>query len=467
MDNLPAPPPELFVQLGVLDAEKLKRCVEFQDTFGKQGLSISLAHVVLNLGMAKPEQVARVLAHKGTASLRCPSCSRRFTVPDFQANRRYKCEPCMMYLEVVVDESLLSPPIPGQQAPSPSPFPGVPRAASAGYLTPTPGALARKDPFEGRQFGGKYKILKRLAKGGMGAVYLAQNIQTSQQVAVKILTEEFSKMPGIQGRFKREASATGRLKHENIVDTIEMAQEESWTYIVMEYVDGGSLIDLIMKEKKIAPVRTVEIMSDILAGLHYAHQHGVIHRDIKPANILLTSAGRAKVIDFGLAKDAEAQTILTLSGNVVGTPAYMAPEQAKGEGSGPPADLYSCGILSFLMLTGRKPFEGKSLVDTLNKQIYDPLPSIRETSPEVPPALEEVVKRMCAKDPTTRQRSPAVAIVALRKAVGLPVDESAIPKEDLAPPPTDNVWPLVAGILAGGAASWAALWWVMTRVMIK
>jgi serine/threonine-protein kinase len=145
----------------------------------------------------------------------------------------------------------------------------------------------------------------------------------------------------------------------------------------------------------------------------------------------------------------------------------MAPEQAKGEGSGPAADLYSCGILTFLMLTGRKPFEGKSLVDTLNKQIYDPLPSIRESSPEVPPALEDAVKKMCAKDPTARQRSPAVAIVALRKAVGLPVDESAIPKEDLAPLPSDSVWPLVAGILAGGAASWAALWWVMTRVMLK
>src|SRR5204862_2232436 len=120
------------------------------------------------------------------------------------------------------------------------------------------------------------------------------------------------------------------------------------------------------KEKKIAPLRTVEIMSDILAGLHHAHQRGVIHRDIKPANVLLTSQGRAKVIDFGLAKDAEAQTILTLSGNVVGTPAYMAPEQAKGDGSGPSADLYSCGILTFLLLTGRKPFEGDRKSTRLN-----------------------------------------------------------------------------------------------------
>src|SRR5689334_24026900 len=148
MESAPAPPPELFVKLGVLDSEKLKRCLEFQQTFEKQGLHLTLAHVILNLGMARPEQVARALAHQQTASLRCPSCSRRFTVPDFQAPRRYKCEPCMTYLEVVVDEALISPPLPGQQAPSPppgSPLPQLPRAPSAGYLTPTPGAIVRKD----------------------------------------------------------------------------------------------------------------------------------------------------------------------------------------------------------------------------------------------------------------------------------------------------------------------------------
>jgi len=243
-----------------------------------------------------------------------------------------------------------------------------------------------------------------------------------------------------------------------------MAKEENYTYIVMEYVDGGSLIELIVKEKKIAPLRTVEIMCDILSGLQHAHDHGVIHRDIKPANVLLTSQGRAKVIDFGLAKDAEAQTILTLSGNVVGTPAYMAPEQARGEGSGPPADLYSCGILSFLMLTGRKPFEGKSLVDTLNKQINDPLPSIRETSPEVSSALEDVIRKMCAKEPAKRYQSPAETIVAFRRAMGLPVDESmlaAIPKGTVSS--GENVWPLVAGILAAGAACWWLLWWMMPK----
>ena len=471
MESAAAPPPDLFVKLGVLDSEKLKRCLEFQQTFEKQGLHLTLAHVILNLGMARPEQVARALAHQQTASLRCPSCSRRFTVPDFQAPRRYKCEPCMTYLEIVVDENLLAPLAPIAQSPTPTPGAPMP-PPGAGHRTPTPASptpvpTPRKDPFEGRSFGGKYRILRRLAKGGMGAVYLAERHQDGGKVAVKILTEEFSRMPGIQGRFKREASATGRLEHPNIVATLEMAKEETYTYIVMEYVDGGSLIDALNKSRKLPPARAVEIMSDILSGLDHAHQRGVIHRDIKPANVLLTAEGRAKVIDFGLAKDAEAQTILTLSGNVVGTPAYMAPEQARGDGSGPLADLYSCGILLFLLLTGRKPFEGKSLVDTLNKQINDPLPSIRELSPEVPEKLEEVVKKMCAKEPGKRHASPPLAISALRKSVGLQEETKVRTAPDgQAPAPATaeaeaGVWPAVAGILAAGAAAWAMLWWVM------
>src|SRR5687767_7294295 len=152
MESPGQPAPDMFVQLGILDAEKLKRCLEFQATFDKQGLSLPLAHVILNLGMAKPEQVGRVLSHKGTASLRCPSCSRRFTVPDFQANRRYKCEPCMTYLEVVVDETLLAPlPVPASQELAPNPAgavlpPNIPRVPSPmpSYSSPSP--HPKKDP---------------------------------------------------------------------------------------------------------------------------------------------------------------------------------------------------------------------------------------------------------------------------------------------------------------------------------
>ncbi|HEX7900679.1 MAG TPA: serine/threonine-protein kinase [Planctomycetota bacterium] len=455
-ENAAPPAPQLFVELGVITAEQLKTCQTTQDDFRKQGVILALANVIVNLGIAPPDRVARVLAHLGTAALRCASCSRRYTVPDFQANRRYKCEPCKKYLDVVPDDSLL----PAAAPPAPAgaqPLPDSPLAP--------PGP--KKDAFEGRQMG-PYKIVKRIGKGGMGAVYMGEK-EDGSKFAVKILTEEFSKMPGIQGRFKREANAVFKLHHPSIVETIEMSRDQGYVFIVMELVDGGSLIDLIVKERRLKPDKAVPIMCDILAGLHHAHERGIVHRDIKPANVLMTTDGRAKVIDFGLAKDAEAQTILTLSGNVVGTPAYMAPEQAKGDATGPPADQYSCAILLWLMLTGKKPFEGKSLVDTLNKQINDPLPSARDLNPDVSEALDKVIRKMAAKEPEKRYATPIHAAIELRSACGLPADPSleavlaaaaALPRANA---PADAASPSTPGAPApaGASAPWGVADWIL------
>lgn len=432
------PEPELFVRLGILTEAKLEECLAAQKSLRDQGVALPLPQVILNLGAAPPEQVARAVAHQGTAVLRCPQCRRRFTVADFQAHRRYKCEPCRAYLEMVPEEILGA---------------GPPGSGSEPSAAP-----ARKDPFEGRTIG-TWQVLRRIAKGGMGAVYLGQHAQSGRKVAIKILTEEYSRMPGIQGRFKREADTTLRLQHPNIVETLEMGQDGPHTYIVSEYVEGGSLADLVVREKKLPPRRAVEIVCDVLSALHHAHGRGVVHRDVKPANVLLTADGRAKVIDFGLAKDAEANTILTLSGNIVGTPAYMAPEQAMGEPAGPPADLYSCGILLYLMLTGRKPFEGKSLVETLRKQIHEPLPPVRPQNPEVPEALEKVLRKICAKQPAQRYRTLPEAMAALRKAAGLPPGPGA---EAVLPAP--GRWParatLWAALAAAAAGAIAAIAWL-------
>ena len=436
--------PALFVQLGVLTEEGLKQCQEFQRTFEKQGVVLPLANVIVNLGLAKPEQVARVLAHQGTGSLRCPQCRRRFTVPEFQATRRYKCEKCLVYLDMVVDDSLQPS---AEPAAAPKPRQEDPLAAVLPTVLPYTPPGPRVDPFEGKTFGA-YRIVKRIAKGGMGAVYLGERTSDGGKVAIKILTEEFSRMPGIEGRFKREASTGGRLEHPNIVATDEIEREGPYTYLVMEYVDGGSLVDLIVREKRLAPARAIPLMADILQGLQHAHDRGILHRDIKPGNVLLTSSGQAKVIDFGLAKDAEAQTILTLAGNVVGTPAYMAPEQAKGDGASPASDQYSCGILMYLMLTGRKPFEGRSIIDTLNKQIHDALPSVRLYNPDVTEELEKVIRKMCAKEPEKRYASPLDAASALRKTIGLP----ALVKP---PPPAAPGGPAPAAAAADtGVKSW-------------
>ncbi len=364
----------------------------------------------------------------GAAKLRCPGCDRRYTVPDYLPTRRYKCSACLVYLE---------------------------RAAEP--KAPAAPAAARQDPFEGRVFG-EYRLQKRVGKGGMGLVYRGERTEDRRPVAVKVLTEEISRMPGIQKRFEREAAASARLEHPNIAATLHMGREGNSAYIVTEFVEGGSLEDLILREKRLDPARTVAILGDVLEGLHQAHERGVTHRDIKPGNILLTAEGHAKVIDFGLAMDAEAQTILTMTGTVMGTPSFMSPEQAKGERGGPASDQYSCGILGWYMMTGRKPFEGKGIMEILMKQVNDPLPSARALNPDIPEATEKVLARMALKDPAQRYASASAAAAALRRSVGAGKEEE-VPEPAAAAPACaapagrrlcDSVWFWgVAGAILG------------------
>ena len=381
----------------------------------------------------------------GTAVLRCGSCNRRYTVPDYVPTRRYKCSACLVYLE---------------------------RVADAADPKGPPGVAVRKDPFEGRRFG-EYRLLRRLGKGGMGLVYLGERDSDGLKVAVKILSEEISRMPGIQKRFEREGTASARLEHPSIAVTLHMGQEGASAYIIAEYVDGGSIEDLLLREKRLAPERMAAVIGDVLSGLHHAHERGITHRDIKPGNILMTSDGRPKLIDFGLAMDAEAQSIITVTGTVMGTPSFMSPEQAKGERGGPLSDQYSCGILGWTLLTGRKPFEGKGIMDILMKQVNEPLPSARALVPAVPPEMEKVLARMTDKDPARRYFSAAAAASALRRSAGLPAPEVPEPEPALAPASAeeapapsgrrlrDSVW--FWGAIGGGIGVLAALAWKFLR----
>jgi serine/threonine-protein kinase len=443
---------ENLVKLGVIDAAKLQQAQSRLDELRQSGKMLKLADVVVQLGYGTRDAVARAILHEGTAVFRCPTCKRRYTVPEFQSPRRYRCSPCKAYLELVLD----------------------------GIFTPDEGAAApvRRDKFQDRIFG-KYKILRPIAKGGMGAVYLGEHVELGKKVAIKILTEEYSKMPGIQGRFKREATAGGRLEHPNIVTVLDMDQADGYAYIVTEFVDGPSLEQLIQKEKQFTPERAIDIVSGVLSGLQHAHDHGVIHRDIKPANIIVSTAGNAKVIDFGLAKDAESQTILTMAGNVMGTPSYMSPEQARGEQAAASSDLYACGIILFQLLTGRKPFEGRGIVEILDKQLNAPLPQLRSINPAVSESLDRVVRKMTAKKPEQRYGSPNEAIEALLvalkgPAVSATVTAIAPPQREAAPPPpppkpaAPPPRPATARAAApaparGGGATW--VWVVISLVL--
>lgn len=377
------PPDSLWTQLGILTPEALEDCRKARESIGV---------AAIKLGLATTDQAGRVHAHLRIAKLTCPGCRKRFTVPEFQAQRRYKCAPCAQYL---VFHAANNPKILLELQP--------------------PLEDTDQDPLTGKVFG-KYTILRPLAKGGMGTVYTGMDNATQKKVAIKILTEEFSRTPGIKGRFKREASAGEKLEHPNIVSIIDTGQEGELIYIVSELVEGPCLGTTIIREGKLSQKRAVKILTGILSGLAHAHEQGIIHRDIKPANILLAPGDVVKIIDFGLAKDAESQTILTMAGNIMGTPSYMSPEQAKGEEASHAADLYACGILGYLMLTGKKPFHGKKLLDTVRMHVETPFPSIREREPEVPLALETVINRLAEKEPSHRYPSAKKTLEALKRA---------------------------------------------------
>ncbi len=282
------------------------------------------------------------------------------------------------------------------------------------------------DTSPGALFDGRYRIVSRLGQGGMARVFLAQDESLHRQVAVKVLADRHSDDPHFIERFQREARAAARLNHPNIVQVYDQSQTAGMSYIVQEYVEGETLKDLIRRESPIEPRRAITIALQILAALRVAHQQGVIHRDVKPQNILVQPDGKIKVADFGIASAGD--TEMTEAGSIVGTAQYLAPEQARGLPVGPPADLYAVGIVLYEMLSGRVPFEGEAAVTVAMRHVQEAPEALTDRNPLVPVALESVVMRALAKDPTQRyQSADQMGIELDRVRQGLPIsDETSV-----------------------------------------
>ena len=282
------------------------------------------------------------------------------------------------------------------------------------------------DTSEGALFAGRYRIIRRLGQGGMARVFLAQDESLHREVAIKVLADRHSDDPHFIERFQREARAAARLNHPNIVQVYDQSQG-GMSFIVQEYVEGETLKDLIRRESPLDPRRAITIALQILAALRVAHQQGVIHRDVKPQNILMQPDGKLKVADFGIAS-AGGDTEMTEAGSIVGTAQYLAPEQARGLPVGPPADLYSVGIVLYEMLSGRVPFEGDSAVNVAMRHVQEAPEALTDRNPLVPVALESVVMRALAKDPRERfQSADEMGVELDRVRQGLPIsDETAV-----------------------------------------
>lgn len=255
-----------------------------------------------------------------------------------------------------------------------------------------------------QEVAGRYRLDRRLGAGGMSTVFMALDTVLERPVAVKLLAEHLADDEAFVARFRREALAAARLQHPNIVQVFDSGLDEpsGRHYIVMEYVEGPSCADLIRDQGVLDIRQAVSIVRDACHGLDYAHRAGVVHRDVKPGNLLISrDSGAAKLADFGIAKAAE-QTRITQVGSVLGTAAYLSPEQATGAESTPASDIYSLGVCAYQFLSGRLPHEYGSLTELALKQQSESVEPIRAFRREVPEALDRAIRVCLERDPAAR-----------------------------------------------------------------
>ena len=326
---------------------------------------------------------------------------------------------------------------------------------------------------DGHTYGGRYAILERVGTGGMAEVYRARDELLGREVAVKVLSERLSRDRSFVERFRREAQAAANLNHPNIVSLFDYGSDDDTYFIVMEFIDGSSLSDIIHREGALMPERAAEIGSDVAKALERAHAQGLVHRDIKSGNIMITRTGQTKVTDFGIARAVgrDGEQTMTQTGMVIGTAAYLSPEQAQGNPVDGRSDVYSLGVVLYEMLTGRTPFSGDTALSIAYKHVReDPRPP-SELNRDVSPQLDAVTLKALAKNPDNRYSTAAEMSEDLQRfmhgqkvqATPLLGDQTAVmgrgtgtqvlPRTDVTPaepPPRRAGWYVVIAILALG-----------------
>ena len=254
---------------------------------------------------------------------------------------------------------------------------------------------------KGQKINDRYEIVKSIGEGGMANVYLANDKILDRKVAIKVLRGDLSADEKFVRRFQREALSVSNLSHPNIVEVYDVGEEDGQYYIVMEYIEGKTLKQLLNKRESLTLTEVIDIMTQLTDGIAHAHESYIIHRDIKPQNIMIEDDGKIKITDFGIAMALNA-TQITQTNSVMGSVHYLPPEQASGKGATIKGDIYSLGILMYELLTGTVPLKGDNAVEIALKHMKDKIPSVRKQNPAIPQSVENIILKAAAKNPRNR-----------------------------------------------------------------
>ena len=351
----------------------------------------------------------------GYLLLACPKCSAGYKVRKDRADDMVSCRRCG---HAWVPSQAAGGAAPDTSGPEPAPPKAAPapRAPPAAVAPPVPRREEQEDktdPLVGTNLNG-FKVLSRIGSGGFGVVYRAFDTDLERSVAIKMLPANVAKAgPKVLDRFLREARSAAKLSHPNIVTIHQICRYQDTFYIVMELVDGGALHEFLAVERHFKPAEATRIIRAAAEGLGHAHRRGVIHRDIKPGNIMMSNDGQVKVSDFGLARDVLRASDIVGEGHSLGTPRYMAPEQAMGEQPTAASDLYSLAATYFVLLTGRSPYDASGDREMMKKQVGAPVPDPRRYAPGLPVTVYRFFEKAMAKAPEERYQTAEEFIAAL------------------------------------------------------
>ncbi|MCZ6601719.1 MAG: bifunctional serine/threonine-protein kinase/formylglycine-generating enzyme family protein, partial [Planctomycetota bacterium] len=377
----------------------------------ERGVSRRLGEILVERGLVLPSQVEETLDIQEKRILACDQCLSQFNVANFQDGEKIKCTKCGYPLSlpnklysISVDEATTL--VGGMRDSVTDRFPAQVQKI----------AIAEEESLVGRVVGG-CKILSKLGQGGMGAVYKAHHVGLDKPVAVKVLPVRFTDDTSFVERFSREARSAAKLEHANVVQVLnvglEMIEGNEYHYIVMQYVEGRSVEDIIRQRRRLKVEEATRVTREAAKGLAAAHSRKIIHRDVKPDNIMITSDGMVKVADFGLARSTEAPSDITQEGQVMGTPFFMSPEQCDNQQVDGRSDLYSLGVTYYYMITGEKPFVAETPLQVMMKHIKEEFrwpPRFQET---VQMSVQRVIEKLLAKKPENRYQSAKDLIKAL------------------------------------------------------